>query len=378
MEPEVRKTPFYLRWAVWAIIAAAVVAAVVAGLLVSRGWSYGALREIDYRPMDSALSSTYFEMNHNVLRCGTEGAALLDRDQKTLFELSYHMSKPQAVVCADVAAIYDEGGADIIVCNERGQIGEITTEMPVIKADIAAQGAVVTLQSDGSTDWIRYYSKEGDELLAIRTSMTEPGYPMDFAISRDGMLLSVSYLSYQNGSLQSLVRFYQFGTFGQNQMDNQVAEFEMEGAVVPQVEYLDETTAVAFREDGFVIYRGDARPERVKEVHVTEEIESVFFSGRNIGMIVRADAGADMFRLRVYNADGSALCDEGISFVYDNVEFSGNQVTLYKDNQICVYDVNGNRKYEGEYDGEVRQFFALDTRQYAAADDEGIHWLRLS
>ena len=52
MEENGKKTPFYLRWAAWAIIAAVVVAAVLIGRFLASGWSYSALKEVDSRAMD--------------------------------------------------------------------------------------------------------------------------------------------------------------------------------------------------------------------------------------------------------------------------------------------------------------------------------------
>lgn len=49
--------------------------------------------------------------------------------------------------------------------------------------------------------------------------------------------------------------FYNFGDAGQNKEDNIVAEYQYENIVIPQIIYLDNTTAVAFGDNGYSIFK---------------------------------------------------------------------------------------------------------------------------
>ena len=375
-----RKPLHRQRFLAWGIIAGIVLAGVLIGILVSRNWSYKTYKVVAQQTVDNAISSEYCNLGGNVLRYGTDGASLMSRGQSILWEITYRMDSPKVKVCGKTAVIYDSEGSEIVVCNESGQIGAVTTAMPIVQADVSEQGPVAAMLSDSSnSSWIRYYTKGGEEIAAIKTAINEPGYPMDMALSEDGMLLAVSYLSYADNTMKTLIRFYNFNDIGQNQMDNRVGQFEMEDTLVPEIEYLSGTTAVAFRDDGFTIYEGDTVPEKKQEIKVDHEIESVFFSSRYIGLILDNDENEDEdpFILNVYDLNGKEQVREPVDFLYETVEFSGTQVSFYNRDELCVFGMDGKEKFRGAYEEHPRQFFAIDTKQYVAANEDGITWIRL-
>ena len=56
----------------------------------------------------------------------------------------------------------------------------------------------------------------------------------------------------------------------------------MKTLVIPQVTYLDSQTAVAFKDDGYSIFKGTESPkEKVKET-IEEEIVSIFHKNEKI------------------------------------------------------------------------------------------------
>ena len=431
--------PYRQRLVVWGIIAAAVIAAVLIGMTIVRHWAYHSYKVVAEQTVDNAISSEYCSLGGNVLRYGTDGASLISRSQNMIWEINYRMDAPKVSVSGTTAAVFDSDGSTIVICNETGELGTISTDMPIVRADVSSSGTVAALLGDtgSNSNFLRYYKTNGEEIASIKTSINEPGYPMDIALSEDGMLLAVSYLSYADNTMKSLIRFYNFDDIGQNQMDNRVGQFEMEDILVPEIEYLSGTTAVAFRDNGFVIFEGDTVPEKKQEVKVNEEIESVFYSDRYIGLVldnnadddetageesggasdaaVEENAAADSagaetagkagnsaggtgnaggsgksadgagnagtdekpFIINVYDLNGRELARKPMDFMFETVEFSGNQISFYNRNEMCVFGLDGTEKYRGSYEEHTRQLFSVDTKTYVAADEDGITWFRL-
>ena len=433
--------------AVRGLIAAIVIVIVLIGVTVVRRWSYHSYKIIATQTVDNAISSEYCSIGGNVLRYGTDGASLISRSQSVIWDVNYRMDVPKVSVCGTTAAIFDSDGSSIVICDETGEKGSISTDMPIVRVDVSNTGTVAALLGEGSnSNFIRYYKSSGEEIASIKTSINEPGYPMDIALSDDGMMLAVSYLSYADNTMKSLIRFYNFDDIGQNQMDNRVGQYEMEDTLIPEIEYLSETTAVAFKDKGFVIFEGDTVPEKKEEIKITEEIESIFYNERYIGLVLdnRADAGQDEtvsaagadggtsasdasgstddnnsgagsagsaagsasaaaafrgqdqeakdaapdekvsgaaeekpFILNVYDLNGRELARKPMDLMFETVEFSGNQISFYNKEELCVFGLDGTEKYRGSYEEHPRQFFAVDTKLYVAADEDGITWLRL-
>ena len=55
--------------------------------------------------------------------------------------------------------------------------------------------------------WINFYDTTGGEIAKMRTTVKESGYPMDIALSPDGMKIMVSFLWPDQDGLKTRVAF---------------------------------------------------------------------------------------------------------------------------------------------------------------------------
>ena len=78
--------------------------------------------------------------------------------------------------------------------------------------------------------------------------------------------------------------FYNFGNTGQNQMDNQVSGYNYVGTLIPQVNYLSDSQALAFSDNGFLTYSGKQIPEESNRITLDDDILSVFHDDQYVGM----------------------------------------------------------------------------------------------
>lgn len=68
--------------------------------------------------------------------------------------------------------------------------------------------------------WIKYYNTDGTEIASSHPNMDSPGYPMDLSLSADGLWMAVSYAYEDGGKMKSQVAFYNFGSRGEDLVDN--------------------------------------------------------------------------------------------------------------------------------------------------------------
>ena len=278
---------------------------------------------------EDTLSFEYCSVGERILKYGVDSATMTDRNNNTIWNVSYTMQSPAVAVCGSTIAIYDKNGTNICICDETGQIGTVSANMPIVKATVARQGVVAAIMEDGDNTWIQYYDKSGSNISTIKTTIDSPGYPMDLSLSDDGMLLAVSYLYFENGTPKTRIYFYNFGSVGQNQMDNRVSGYEYSDTIIPQLEYLDSSTCVAFREDGFTIFGGAQIPEERKEITVDQEIVSTFYDESHIGLVLNNEDSEKAFQLIVYNKNGREILREDTDFAYQEKELVGNQIVMY-------------------------------------------------
>lgn len=274
--------------------------------------------------------------------------------------------------------MYGKNGTTMSVFNMSGKKGSIQTGMPVLKAKVAGQGVVAAVLEDGETTWINLYDVDGEEIVTGKTRVDSPGYPVDLAISDNGLLLCVSYLKVENNKPASYVAFYNFGNTGQNQMDNMVSGYTYAGTLVPDVEYLGNSRAVAFRDDGFEIYQGKQIPEEVKTVKVEDEILAVCSDDSYIGIVCRETGKSSDYRMDIYNSRGELECSTGVDMAFDHMAISKDQILLYNNNEFAVYTTKGVCRYQGAIkEGNLQSFFKVARNRYMAVLDGGVETIKL-
>ncbi|MGI6012619.1 MAG: DUF5711 family protein [Ruminococcus sp.] len=362
-----------------AVIAVVVVAAALIVKTVMERWKYNDYKVLSSSTQEDTMSTSYAQMGTYLLKYTGDGASLLGESGKSLWNQSFEMTNPVSDVCGSTAVVYDEQGTAMVVLNESGKLGEINTEMPILKARVASQGVVAAILEDGENTWINFYSTTGEEIATGKTRVDSPGYPVDLAVSPDGMLIMVSYLYIENNKTTSYVAFYNFGNTGQSQMDNMVSGYTYEETVVPQVQYLEEGKSVAFRDNGFVIYTGRQIPKVSCEVTVEQEIVSTFYNEQYVGMVFRSDDEEKKYTLVLYNTNGKLVFEENFSIEYSSIKISGNQIIMNNDTQMCVFSLKGHEKFNGNLDeGRIHEVFKMDGNRYQVIVDSGIKTIKLS
>ena len=99
---------------------------------------------------------------------------------------------------------------------------------------------VAAVLTDEDVTWINLYDTQGGEIAKMRTTVKESGYPMDIALSPDGMKIMVSFLWPDQSGIQTRVGFYNFDSIGQTEENNQVSLLTYDGVVAPSVYFVDE------------------------------------------------------------------------------------------------------------------------------------------
>lgn len=358
------------------IIVAVVVVSALGAILGTVYWKYRGYEVVDSRKQEDTMSASYCSAGDNILRYSTDGASLISRSGTALWDVSYSMNDPEVAMCGDIMAVYDRDGTNIVVCDASGEIGTMSTSLPIVRAKVCETGAVAALMQDSSNAYVEYYDKKGAKIATIKTSMDNPGFPLDIALSDDGQNIAVSYLSYDSSGQKSIVRFYNFGSAGQNQMDNRIADFQYSNVIIPQLEYLDSQTCVAFRSDGFSVYGGESSVKETATVSTDQKIQSVFHDATRIGMIVNAADSGD-FDLLVYNTAGRQLLDREFNFAYRSVEFTGDEISLYNGAKICVFNMYGVEKFNGSYNGTPQEIFSIGKHRYVVVKENSLDMIRL-
>ena len=326
---------------------------------------------------EDTQSSAYVCLGRNLLKFGNEGVSLLDQSQQVIWNQTYEMTEPNADVSGDYAVIYDKNGTSMYVVQAEKPIGAIQVKFPVLEAKVARNGAVAAILEDGEKTWINYYASDGSLIAENQTSMENPGYPEDLAVSPNGESILVSYFQLENGIVSSYVACYNFSDEGQNQVDNIVAGFTYDNILVPQIVWINETTAVAFRENGFSVYDGSGVPKERVAKEVEGEIVSTFYNDKYIGLVFQEGEEDEKYTLKLYDISGKERVSQGFDLEYSSIGISGDRLILYNDTHISMYNLNGTLKFDSDIDeGAVKYIFQAASNRYILVSENGIHTIK--
>ena len=360
------------------ITAVAVVAAIAAvGFYVEKR-SYHNYKIVQSSEQEDVISTSYVEMDGDILRYSPDGVSLVSDKMNTLWSETYQMQNPMADVNGTRAVIADKDGTELEIYDKSGKTGSVTTSYSIIKARVSKSGMVAAILDGGDDTWINFYSTDGSLIAENQTKVDDPGYPLDVAVSDDGVVMMVTYQFVEGSDTTSYVAFYNFGDVGQNEDDRIVSGYKYEGVVVPQIQYLDNNQSVALKDNGFTLYQGSQIPKEVKTVTVDHEIVSTFFDNDMIGLVFKNDSKDKQYTMEVYTTDGKLKFQQDFNIPYTTIKLSGGNILMYNSSQMCVMNSRGVQKYMGSVDGTIKDFFKIGWNRYLLVLDSGVDVIKLS
>lgn len=360
------------------MIAGAIVLAAVLVFLYFEKRSYRNYKILQTSEQEDVVSTQYAEMDGKILRYSPEGASLINSKMETIWSETYEMQNPMADVCGQSAVIADRDGTLIEIYNTNGHTGSISTSYSIVKVRVTASGLVAAILDAGDDTWINYYASDGSLIAENQTKVDEPGYPLDVAVSKDGVIMMVTYQFVDGSDTTSYVAFYNFGDVGQNEDDRIVSGYTYEGVVIPQIQYLDNSRSVALRDDGFTLYKGKQIPKENKTVEVEKEIVSTFYDEDIIGLVFKNGETDELYTMQVYSTNGNLKFEKGFNIPYTTIKMSGGNILMYNSSQICIMNSRGVEKYSGTVDGTIKNLFKIGWNRYLLVLDSGVSVIKLS
>lgn len=354
-----------------------VIAAISLVFLYAEKRSYHSYKVLQTSEQEDVVSTQYIEMDGDILRYSPDGVSVVDSSMNTVWNETYTMQNPIADVNGSRAVVADSEGTSLYICDKKGITGTVTTSYSIVKVRVGSNGMVAAILNNDEDTWINFYNPDGSLVAENLTKIDDPGYPMDVAVSDNGVMM-VTFQYVDGSKTTSYVAFYNYGDVGQNEDDRIVSGYTYENVVIPQVECISESQYIALRDDGFSTYQGNQIPKENKTVNVKQEIVSTFFDTDRIGLVFKNNNKGDQYTMEVYNMSGQLKFRKNFNVAYSTIKMSGGNIIMYNSSQICVMNSRGVQKYMGSVDGTVRDFFKIGWNKYLMVMDSGVSTIKFS
>ena len=322
-------------------------------------------------------TSEYLAYNGHVLKYSKDGAEAFDDTDFVLWNVTYEMQDPKVATCGDYVALGDKRGTRIIVIDSADNLNRIETKMPVLNFTVSKQGVVAAVLEDTGFSWIKLFDKQGTELASVRCSMSESGYPIDISLSESGILLGVAYVRVEGQELKSSVAFYNFGGVGANESDHYMSGYDFNGTLIPRVHFMDDSTAFAVGDNRLIFFKGDQKPEKIREYDFDRQIDGVYYGEGRIVLTYRA-TGDELYTADVYNLSGENVLSQRFDMDYSDVQVTKDRLIIYNDSRCFIYNLKGKLKFDGFFDDPTLLCApTADSRKFVLINRETAQLIRL-
>ncbi|MCI8993806.1 MAG: hypothetical protein HFG80_14020 [Eubacterium sp.] len=330
-----------------------------------------------------AAATKFVRFNGNMVKYSNDGASYIDFSNHLFWNQTYEMQNPRVDVCGNYLTIYDKDGTGIYIMDETGVKGSMETTRPIGQVHIAEQGTIAVLTTETSSCHIQLYDKTGKALAKGEIHIQNSGYPLDIALSDDAQKMAVAMLDVTDGKVKTTIGFYNFGSVGQNEVDNIVGSYSYSGTFIPRIEFVANDRLYAFGDNQLLIFEGTQKPEESAKVSVKKEIRSIFFNAdylgtiteneqiENITMPTEAESISDVqasqkresengvYRINIYDHNGKQIMSRNFDLNYSSAEFLENgEICIYNKEECEIFTIGGTKKFDGRLKDDLQKVFS--------------------
>lgn len=335
-----------------ALVAGAVVLAVLFGVYIyfetKTFTDYTAVHTVE---RSDTAATRFEEFQGNILKYSNDGAFYTDISDNMIWNQTYEMQNPSVDICEGYLTIFDKGGSDIYILNKQGIQGNIKTTMPIFQVCVASQGTVAVLTQENGASYLQMYDKDGTLLASGELHQENSGYPIAIALSNDGKKLAISMLDIGEGKLETTIAFYNFGSVGQNEIDNIVASYSYADKVFPEMEFLNSNRMIAFGDSSILLFEGAQKPKVTQQTKLDKQVKSIFYNTEYVGIVYNNEDSENTRHIDVYDMKGKAVLAKDFDMDYSNIRFlANNEICITNDVECRIYSLYGVERFQHTFD----------------------------
>ena len=360
------------------LVLVAVIALVALAMVQYRKHIYTDYDVVASVPRENASGAVDRRLGQAILTYSKDGAHCTDTKGNVTWNQTYEIQDIKLAISGNTVAIGSYNGRSIYVQNAEKQLTEITTTMPIRNLTVSESGYVTAVLDSTDVALLNTYNVNGEMIYQGQAHMTESGYPAAVSLSPNGELLCVAYWYVDAGILKTNIAFYNFGPVGENVNDYMVSVYSYTDTLIPQVQFMNNSTAFAVGDNRLTIYSGSHTPVETAGFLIDEEIISVFYSDKYIGLVFRAEDSDKLYRMDVFDTAAEKVGSFDINIEYTDIFFDQDTFVAYNETECMIMTMDKIAKFAGEFSETVRLMLPTNgAYNYLLVTDDSIETIQL-
>ena len=288
----------------------------------------------------------------------------IGKNNDIIWNQSFEMVLPEVQICGEYLVVYDAAGTKLFILTESGLEKSLEMTAPIQTVCIADQGTVAVLMKENQESQVKLFDKKGNELANGKFYGDKGGFPIDIALSYDGTKLAVDMVDVTQGKVKTTISFYNFGSVGQSEIDNNVGTYTFEDVIVPKIDYVSNARMIGMGTGKMLVFDGMQKPELAETIEIEEEVQSFFYNEKYIGIVYDNAEVENSWHIKVMDMRGKTVMENDTTIAYDSIEFmSGNEICVTNATQCEIFTIHSIKKFSYEFDKELYKVFATGDGQ---------------
>ena len=342
---------------------------VIAVLVVGINLTYALRSYSDYEVQEmldrTRGATTQYQMfGDRLLEYSNDGISCMDENHGIVWNQSFEMTTPKVEICGEYLVVYDAAGTKLFIMSKSGLVKGLEMNSPIQTVCIANQGTIAVLMKDNKESLVKLFDKKGNELANGKFYEDKGGFPIDIALSYDGTKLAVDMVDVSKGKVSTTISFYNFGSVGQSEIDNNVGTYTFEGFLVPKIDYISNSRMIGMGTGKLLVFDGTQKPELSKEIYMEEEILSFFHNEKYVGVVYDNAQVENSWHIKVMDMRGNTVMENDTTIPYDEIGFlSNNEICVTNATQCEIFTIHSIKKFSYQFDKELYKVFSGSTGQ---------------
>ena len=316
-----------------------------------------ALRSFDdYEVRDSvergSSGVTQYQMfGENLLEYSNDGISCISNNRDIIWNQAFEMTSPKVSVCGEYLVVYDAAGTKLFILTNTGLQKSLEMSSPIQTVCIASQGTIAVLMKEDQESQVKLFDRKGNELANGKFYADKGSFPVDIALAYDGTKLAVDMVDVSKGRVSTTISFYNFGSVGQSEIDNNVGTYTFEGLLVPEIDFVSNSRMIAMGTGKMLVFEGTQKPELAQEIDVAEDVLSYFHNEKYVGIVYDNSSLENSWHIKVMDMRGKTVMENDTTIAYDNIEFlSNNEICVKNTTQVEIFTIHSIKKFSYEFD----------------------------
>lgn len=301
-------------------------------------------------PCDEKQKYAFTAYRDILIKCTSDNVTGIDRNGNELWSIPIAMSNPRVKQSDNDLLVYDLGGRDIVVINDKSAKWSKKFDNNIINADISESGHVSVVQElKGYKGSVTVFNLQGNEFF---TSTYADNYVLKAIVSPQGKYVAVHSVDVSGIQASSFIELKDM--LGKS-LSGRVLQT---GEVFPAVHFIKDEILVAVNDASIICVDKNSKDQKEKwrQEYKNRVVYSSQVAGKYLFAAVSGEEKAGMFNgasteIKVLTADGKQTAQYVINDKVLNISAYGDVAAVNTGRE--VYFINTRGKLTGKYTSKV-------------------------